>query len=264
MLHPAIMEAAVIGVLHPKDPTTEAPRAYVVRKPGTEVDLADIKNHMSIYLARYKSLDGGIVFVDSIPKNPAGKILRKVLKERAKAELQSTRSPSKLAQSWRMFIKATGLIYEHWRAMSMPMSSNLAATTTTDSGDNETGSSTRAPPTAASSVYSDVEGEVEGSTGTSGGKCRDQGGGGGGVGGGILLNPKDFDRRRNQGLDSVDTWLLGIKIPGSYECENGGGRGWRNDVIIKNENESGIQNECENGNETAAFGNGAGVVVSEG
>ena len=204
MLHPDIWDAAVIGILHPKDDTTETPRAYVVKKPGSDVDLADIKNHMSNYLARYKSLDGGVVFVDSIPKNPAGKILRKVLKDRANAELQSARSTSKLAQSWRMFIKATELLYEHWRSMSIPISS-LA--TTTDSDNNETGSSIRAPPTTASSVYSDVEGEM---TDWSGKAPHDEGNG-------ILLNPRDFDRSRI--LDPVDTWLLGIKIPGSYEYE---------------------------------------------
>lgn len=197
MLHPDILDAAVIGILHPKDDTTEAPRAYVVKVPGSEVDLADIKNHMSNYLARYKSLDGGVVFLDSIPKNPAGKILRKVLKERAKLELQSAGSTSKLAQSWRLFIKATELLYEHWRAMSMPLSNPA---TTTDSGNNETGSSHLAPPTTASSVYSD-EGETD--------CCRqshDQGDG-------IRLSPQYFGHRTR----IVDTWLLGIKIPGSFD-----------------------------------------------
>ena len=204
MLHPDIWDAAVIGILHPKDETTETPRAYVVRKPGTDVDPADIKNHMSNYLARYKSLDGGVVFVDSIPKNPAGKILRKVLKDRANAELQSARSTSKLAQSWKMFIKATELLYEHWRSMSLPMSS--PATTTDSDDNNETGSSIHGSPTTASSVYSDVEGETD----CSGNKPPDHGDG-------ILLNPKDFDRHCV--LDPVDTWLLGLKIPGSYQYE---------------------------------------------
>ena len=31
--------------------------------------------------AKYKRLDGGIEFVDAIPKNGAGKILRRVLRE---------------------------------------------------------------------------------------------------------------------------------------------------------------------------------------
>ncbi len=204
MLHPDILEAAVIGILHPKDETTEAPRAYVVKRPGAEVDLADIKNHMANYLARYKSLDGGVVFVDSIPKNPAGKILRKVLKDRANSELQSARSMSKLAQSWRMFIKATELLYEHWRAMSMPMS-----TTTTDSGNTETGSSIPAAPTTASSVYSDSAEEMD-----CGSMAKDQE-----SGKGLGFYPREFDRKR--GGNPVDTWLLGIKIPGSYEYEGG-------------------------------------------
>lgn len=201
MLHPDILDAAVIGILHPKDETTETPRAYVVKVPGSDVDLADIKNHMSNYLARYKSLDGGVVFVDSIPKNPAGKILRKVLKERARSELQSARSTSKLAQSWKLFIKATELLYEHWRAMSMSIPSPA---TTADSGNNETGSSNLASPTTASSVYSDVEGEMDCSS-----KSHAQSDG-------IVLNPKDFGPRTRM-LAPVDTWLLGIKIPGSFD-----------------------------------------------
>lgn len=236
MLHPDIWDAAVIGVLHPKDVTTETPRAYVVKKPGTDVDLADIKNHMSNYLARYKSLDGGVVFVDSIPKNPAGKILRKVLKDRANAELQSARSTSKLAQSWKMFIKATELLYEHWRSMSMmPGSGSAATTTTTGSDDNNemTGSSSsiQAPPTTASSIYSDVEDERldcagghdnknnnNGDITTTGGcprEIKEEKGTNG-----ILLHARDFDRGSKR-VDPVDTWLLGIKIPGSYE--HGGG-----------------------------------------
>lgn len=189
MLHPDILDAAVIGILHPKADSTEAPRAYVVKVPGSEVDLADIKNHMSNYLARYKSLDGGVVFVDSIPKNPAGKILRKVLKERANSELQSARSTSKLAQSWKLFIKATELLYEHWRAMSTPANSPAA---TTDSGNNDAGSSHLAPATTESSVCSDSEEEIH-----CGGKYHDR----------VVLNHQDI----------VDNWLLGIKIPGSFD-----------------------------------------------
>ena len=201
MLHPDILDAAVIGILNPKDDTTEAPRAYVVKVPGSEVDLADIKNHMSNYLARYKSLDGGVAFVDSIPKNPAGKILRKVLKDRAHSELQSARSTSKLAQSWRLFIKATELLYEHWRAMSKPISSPA---TTTDSGNDGTESSNSPPPTTASSVYSDSEGETDCHD-----KSYDQGDR-------MVLKPQDFGHK-NRIPVPVDTWLLGIKIPGSFD-----------------------------------------------
>lgn len=45
---------------------------------------------MLLYLAKYKALDGGIVFVDSIPRTPAGKVSKKVLRERADKELKET------------------------------------------------------------------------------------------------------------------------------------------------------------------------------
>lgn len=38
-------------------------------------------------MARHKRLAGGVVFVDAIPKNPSGKILRKGLRERAREEV---------------------------------------------------------------------------------------------------------------------------------------------------------------------------------
>lgn len=219
MLHPDILDAAVIGILHPKDDTTEAPRAYIVKVPGSEIDLADIKNHMSNYLARYKSLDGGVVFVDSIPKNPAGKILRKPLKERAQSELQSARSTSsKLAQSWRLFIKATELLYEHWRAMSSPMSSSPATTVDSAIAETESSSHVASPPTTASSVYSDVEeeekekelGEMLDSS-CYGGEERFHEQGVVGEGAVVLNRPHPDFAHRN-----VDTWLLGMRIPGSF------------------------------------------------
>lgn len=40
-------------------------------------------------VAHYKKLRGGILFVDSIPKSPSGKILRKTLREEAKKEKMS-------------------------------------------------------------------------------------------------------------------------------------------------------------------------------
>lgn len=89
MLHPNILDAAVVAKILPNS-TDEAPCAYIVRRPGSKLNTSEIKDFMSTYLVKYKSLDGGIVFIDSIPKNPAGKILRKVLKERARKESQDS------------------------------------------------------------------------------------------------------------------------------------------------------------------------------
>lgn len=38
-------------------------------------------------LASYKQLAGGVVFVDVIPKNASGKILKRILRERAQKEM---------------------------------------------------------------------------------------------------------------------------------------------------------------------------------
>jgi 4-coumarate--CoA ligase len=86
--HPSIIDAAVIGV--PKaDGSSELPRAYVVKMPGAAVEEQDLHGFIGENLARYKRLDGGVVFVDSIPKNASGKILKVPLRERAKVEMRA-------------------------------------------------------------------------------------------------------------------------------------------------------------------------------
>ena len=50
----------------------------------TEREVAD---WLAQKVARHKRLAGGVVFVDAIPKNPSGKILRKALRERAREEV---------------------------------------------------------------------------------------------------------------------------------------------------------------------------------
>jgi 4-coumarate--CoA ligase len=47
----------------------------------------DVRKFSSERLARYKNLDGGVKFVDAIPKNASGKILKNQLREQAKKEI---------------------------------------------------------------------------------------------------------------------------------------------------------------------------------
>lgn len=89
--HPQIVDCAVIGITIP-GANTEYPRAYVVRRPGTSAAVlaeADVQKYILERLARYKALTGGVKFVGSIARNPSGKILKRVLREDAKREVEA-------------------------------------------------------------------------------------------------------------------------------------------------------------------------------
>lgn len=89
--HPDIVDAAVIGVRFSGDSSeSEYPRAYVVRRSEAKHTLNEenVQKYMSERLARYKELVGGVVFLDEIPKSPSGKILKRVLRDRAKEEME--------------------------------------------------------------------------------------------------------------------------------------------------------------------------------
>lgn len=81
-----IVDVAVIGLKARPGEDTEHPRAYVVRRPGTNITEDEVKGLISGKLARYKQLTGGVIFLDEIPKSPSGKILKRVLREWADAE----------------------------------------------------------------------------------------------------------------------------------------------------------------------------------
>lgn len=78
--HPSIIDAAVVGIPHPK--TGEAPLAFVVVDPDEKTpSVEDVLNFVSKRVSPYKQITGGVQFVDSLPKSAAGKILRRLLKD---------------------------------------------------------------------------------------------------------------------------------------------------------------------------------------
>jgi long-chain acyl-CoA synthetase len=81
----AVLEAAVVPI--PDAKTGEAVRAYIVKNPDYEGDLAteDILRHCKALLTDYK-VPKSIIIRDELPKSPIGKILRKDLKAEVRAE----------------------------------------------------------------------------------------------------------------------------------------------------------------------------------
>lgn len=75
---------------------TELPRAYIVLQPTAKPsdEMAEnIMRYVANNVTNYKQLRGGVRFVDSIPKNPSGKILRREVKKWIKREQEEAERP---------------------------------------------------------------------------------------------------------------------------------------------------------------------------
>ena len=59
----------------------------MVQRVGATLTEEDVRKFSSARLAKYKQLDGGIKFVEEIPKTASGKILKNQLREWAKREV---------------------------------------------------------------------------------------------------------------------------------------------------------------------------------
>jgi fatty-acyl-CoA synthase len=76
--HPAVMEAAIIGVSHPK--WQERPLLLAVRRPGQQVTREDLLGYLGEKVAKWWVPDD-VVFVDQLPHTATGKLLKTKLRE---------------------------------------------------------------------------------------------------------------------------------------------------------------------------------------
>lgn len=87
LTNPHIKDAAVIPV--PDAQSGELPRAYVTMETdeaSQKVTEEDVKAWVKERVMPAKRLEGGVVFIEQVPKSASGKILRRLLVEKAKAE----------------------------------------------------------------------------------------------------------------------------------------------------------------------------------
>lgn len=88
--HPAVQDVAVIGL--PTEDGDEKPRAYIVKQPGVQVAEKEVSEFVHDKVVPYKRLAGGVEFIDAIPKNPSGKILRRQLRDMAAKKMKENRA----------------------------------------------------------------------------------------------------------------------------------------------------------------------------
>jgi fatty-acyl-CoA synthase len=76
--HPGVIEAAVIGVFHPK--WNERPLLLVVKKQGASLTRDEMLKFYEGKIAKWSTPDD-VVFVDELPHTATGKLSKKVLRE---------------------------------------------------------------------------------------------------------------------------------------------------------------------------------------
>lgn len=83
--NPKVLEVGVVGIPHPK--WREVPKAYIVLKEGESMTPQELFDFCIKKLAKFK-VPKEVEFIDSLPRNPSGKILKRELREMARKKMQ--------------------------------------------------------------------------------------------------------------------------------------------------------------------------------
>ncbi|MCU0580566.1 MAG: long-chain fatty acid--CoA ligase, partial [Desulfobacterota bacterium] len=76
--HPQVLESAVVP--EPHHIFGEVVKAFVVLRPGTQTTPEEIIDFCRRSMADYK-VPAGVVFLEELPRNPGGKVVKNRLKE---------------------------------------------------------------------------------------------------------------------------------------------------------------------------------------
>ena len=86
-----VADVAVIGV--PEQRLGEVGRAFVVRRPGSDLDEQTVIGYSRMHLANFKA-PRSVVFLDVLPRNAGGKVLKTVLRETSATEKTAEAGPA--------------------------------------------------------------------------------------------------------------------------------------------------------------------------
>ncbi len=76
--HPAVMESAIVGM--PDEKWGELVRAFIVKRPGADVTGDEVTAFLRTRIASFK-IPKRVDFIDALPRNPSGKILKTALRK---------------------------------------------------------------------------------------------------------------------------------------------------------------------------------------
>jgi acyl-coenzyme A synthetase/AMP-(fatty) acid ligase len=79
LLHPKVADCAVFGIQRSSE-DSELPAAYIVLRPGCKLTEIEVHEFTLSRLTGYKQLRGGIRFIDQLPGNANGKVMKNELK----------------------------------------------------------------------------------------------------------------------------------------------------------------------------------------